>query len=407
MGKCKSFFHGIAYAGCCMVFLFAVCLFEQLIPDKIYVKAGEEISYSFQVPVTVVMKEDSIETAHNQKTDHIRQSYTVTCRLFGIFPVKDVEVMLVDGDAVYAGGNSIGIYVKTKGVLVIGTGEVTLADGTKESPAENIVKPGDYIMSVNGKEVMEKETLQQLIGEDTGMRKVLGIQRNGEYIEVSVAPKIGADGKQMLGIWVRDDLAGIGTLTYYHEDGSFGALGHAVSDGDVGETIQMGKGSIYKANIIGVKKGEKGAPGELSGMIDYHKENYLGTMDKNTEIGIYGKLNGNISDGAMGTYYNICYKQDIEKGAAYILSGLTGEIKQYEIEIESVDYSGKEANKGILFKVTDEELLNLTGGIVQGMSGSPIIQNGKIIGAVTHVFVSEPSMGYGIFIETMLDEDGA
>ena len=202
---------------------------------------------------------------------------------------------------------------------------------------------------------------------------------------------------------MRDDLAGIGTLTYYKEDGTYGALGHAVSDGDVGERIQMSEGYVYNAQIIGVKKGQKGNPGELSGMIRYQSADCLGTIEENTDIGIYGKLDGNIAALPRGDYYNICYKQDIKQGPATIICGFTGEKKEYAIEIESLDYSGREANKGILFRVTDEQLLDMTGGIVQGMSGSPILQDGKIIGAVTLVFVSDSSMGYGIFIENMVE----
>ncbi len=403
MGKYKSFFLRTAYIGYCIVFLFALRTFEQSIPDKMYVKAGEEISYHFQVPVTVVMQDESVQAIQNK--NKAAQSYFITCKLFGIFPVKDVEVMLVEGEAVYAGGNPIGIYVETEGVLVIGTGEVELADGTKSSPAENIIKSGDYIVSVDGERITEKEQLQQLVNADGGKKEVIGLKRDGTYIEVGVNPVRNGDGKYLLGIWVRDDLAGIGTLTYYDENGNYGALGHAVSDGDVGQKLEVEKGWIYTASIIGVKRGEKGNPGELSGMIDYQQKNCLGTIEKNTEIGIYGALDGNVSAMPMGSYYNICYKQDIHRGTAYIISGLTGEQKQYEIEIETLDYSGKEKNKGILFSVKDEELLNLTGGIVQGMSGSPIIQDGKIIGAVTHVFVNDPTKGYGIFIETMLDQN--
>lgn len=403
MGNYKRLFRWIAYAGYCIVFLFAIDTFEKSIPDQIFVKAGEEIQYEFQMPVTFEVTENSLEAAQNQTVGKVRQSYYVTCRLFGLFPVKDIKVILVDGDAVYVGGTPIGIYVKTNGVLVIGTGEVALSDKTVAKPSENIIKAGDYILSVNGKAVNEKEELQQSIRENGAKKNVLGINRNGEYIEVGIEPACSKNGVYMLGIWVRDDLAGIGTLTYYDENGNFGALGHAVSDGDVGEMIQMREGYVYNAQIIGVKKGKKGNPGELSGLIDYQRANCLGTIKTNTDIGIYGTLDGNIKTLALGDCYNICYKQDIKTGPATIISGFTGEKKEYAIEIETLDYSGREANKGILFKVTDEKLLNLTGGIVQGMSGSPIIQDGKLIGAVTHVFVSDSSMGYGIFIENMVE----
>lgn len=403
MDRYKSFFRGIAYAGYCIVFLFAVYTFEKSIPDQIYVKAGEAIDYQFQVPVTMEIQEDSSPVAKSTNNANVRQSYIVTCRLFGIFPVKDIEVVLVDGDAVYAGGMPIGIYVKTSGVLVIGTSEVERSDGSEAAPAENILKAGDYVLSVNGEKVAEKEDLQRLVQQNGAEKEILKINRKGEEFEVGVTPVQNKNGTYMLGAWVRDDLAGIGTLTYYKEDGTYGALGHAVSDGDVGERIQMSEGYVYNAQIIGVKKGQKGNPGELSGMIRYQSADCLGTIEENTDIGIYGKLDGNIAALPRGDYYNICYKQDIKQGPATIICGFTGEKKEYAIEIESLDYSGREANKGILFRVTDEQLLDMTGGIVQGMSGSPILQDGKIIGAVTHVFVSDSSMGYGIFIENMVE----
>ena len=393
-------------AGYFMVLLFAAWTFDAAIPDRMYVQEGNAVSYDFGVPVTVVFKEDASFVSQDTTASVIAEkpSYIVTCKLFGIFPVKDVEVMLVEGDEVFAGGMQIGIYTKMEGVLVIGIGVVPLESGNSISPAESLVKPGDYIISINGEKVQEKEQLAELIDAYGTKKETLGILRNDEYIEVAATPvKSSTEDKYMLGIWVRDDLAGIGTLTYYDQNGAFGALGHPISDGDTGEIVKMQEGRIYATNIIGIRKGESGNPGELSGVIDYSKEYRLGTIEKNTGIGIYGVLDGNLDALPLGISYEIAYKQDIHPGKASIISGLTGEMESYEIEIKSLDYSGREENKGILFQVTDEELLKLTGGIVQGMSGSPIIQDGKIVGAVTHVFVSDSSMGYGIFIENMLE----
>jgi stage IV sporulation protein B len=166
--------------------------------------------------------------------------------------------------------------------------------------------------------------------------------------------------------------------------------------------IEMSKGWIYVAEIIGIRKGEKGNPGELSGIINYGSEYQLGELNENTAIGIHGVLNRNLQKIKDSTCFEVAYKQDVVPGSAYIISSVSGECKKYEITIEKLDYSDREENKGILFKVTDTELLELTGGIVQGMSGSPIIQNNKIVGAVTHVFISDSTRGYGIFIEKML-----
>lgn len=402
----KKYYRMIRQITCLGFFLvaaFSIRSFRDAIPNQIYVSKDTEISYEFQVPVSVVLKEDGAEVFENlARTDSEEKSYTVTCRLFGLFPVKDVEVMLVDADSIYTSGMPIGIYAKTDGVLIIGTGAVTDEAGRESKPSENRVKSGDYIVSVNGEPVSKKEELVDKINRYGEKREILGIQREGEYIEVSLMPVRSESGDYMLGIWVRDDLAGVGTLTYYRENGEFGALGHAISDGDTGTLMEMSEGWIYMTDIIGIRKGEKGTPGELSGVIDYNERNCLGLITENTPLGIHGVLNSGQAAFSAGNSHEVAYKQDIHLGTAYIESSLTGTDQLYEIQIESLDYSGSEQNKGILFRVTDKELLNMTGGIVQGMSGSPIIQDGNVIGAVTHVFVSDASMGYGIFIEKML-----
>lgn len=395
----------MTWIGYFLVVVFAVKTFYQAIPDEMYIEQGNEVSYDFHVPVSVALAKESEETSYNLTEQQMlsgRPSYTVTCKLFGIFPVKDVEVTLVDKQNVHASGEPIGIYMRTEGVLVLGTANVCDEGGNECRPAQNLVRGGDYIVSVNGESVYEKEELMEKIDAYGSDREIIGIERNGEYIEVSMTPVKSQEGRYLLGIWVRDDIAGVGTLTYYKEDGSFGALGHAVSDGDTGTQMSLSEGYIYQADIVGIKKGGSGSPGELSGVIDYGREHCLGRITQNTSLGILGKLETGANGLEEGAVYPVCYKQDIRPGTAYIISSVSGESRQYEIQIQSLDYSGNEENKGIMFKVTDPALLSLTGGIVQGMSGSPIIQDGKIIGAVTHVFVSDASMGYGIFIEKML-----
>ena len=402
-----KFFRVLANIGFCAVLFFAVKTFHEALPDHIYVKVGDEVSYNFQVPVTVEMQKTYQEAIVNKSEriskENAEPSYYVTCKLFGILPVKEIAVTLVEGEAVFAGGSQVGIYAKTKGVLVIGMGEVTDANGENRSPAKNLIKKGDYIVSVNGVVVDKKEELAQAVQENGSSTEVIGIYRDDEFIEVAVEPVCSAEDKYMLGIWVRDDMAGIGTLTYYQEDLCFGALGHPVNDGDTGEMLLMQEGSLYQTDIVGIRRGESGEPGELSGVIYYSNDNYLGTVEENTEIGIYGKLDGNLANLNSGTYCEIGYKQELVIGAATILSAVSGEVKEYDIVIENINYSGDEVNKGILVQVVDEELIELTGGIVQGMSGSPILQNGKIVGAVTHVLVNDPTRGYGIFIENMLE----
>ena len=402
-----TFFKWLTNITFCGLVLFSVKTFWEALPDHIYVKVGEAISYDFLVPVTVERKEDDMEAIFVEgrvKTQgNIEPSFYVTCKLFGIVPVKDIAVTLVEGEAVFAGGMPVGIYAKTKGVLVIGMGEVTDWAGVKRTPAKNMLKAGDYIVSVNGTAVEEKEDLIRLVHENGKETSVIGLFRGEKFIEVAMDAVLSEQNRYMLGVWVRDDMAGIGTLTYYRSDQSFGALGHPINDGDTGEMLFMEKGKLYETDIIGIKRGESGNPGELSGVISYSRDSYLGEIDTNSEIGIYGTLDGNLKNLEVGTYCEIGYKQEIELGPAIILSSVSGELKEYDIIIENVSFSGNESNKGILLHVTDKELLELTGGIVQGMSGSPILQNGKLIGAVTHVLVNDPTRGYGIFIENMLD----
>ena len=229
---------------------------------------------------------------------------------------------------------------------------------------------------------------------------ILGILREEEYIQIKVDPVQTEENEYKLGIWVRDDLAGVGTLTFYDDQGSYGALGHPVSDMDTGIKVNLSEGTLYEAEIAGITKGEKGNPGEISGVITYLEQYKLGSVDENTNVGIYGKLERMPENQQQNTYYPIALKQKIEKGEAKIVSTVSGKRKEYSINIIELDYNSE--NKGILFQVTDPELLNLTGGVIQGMSGSPILQNGKVIGAVTHVFVQDSTKGYGIFIENML-----
>ena len=396
-------------------FLYLVCFSANLlydsIPDEIYVVEGEQEDVRFLVPVTVHKQEESVPVLKNIAADRqkpgaasnsTKSGYRLSCRFLNLIPVKEVAVQVVDKSYVMPSGMPIGIYTKTKGVLIIGTGKVTAADGLNYEPADQIVKGGDYITSVNGREIAGKEDLIKCINASGGEPVVLGIWRDGKQIEVRIEPAALEDGSYKLGVWVRDDMAGVGTLTYLTSSLEYGALGHPVSDADTGSMIRLSEGNVYQTNIVGIVKGKDGAPGELTGVINYKQENRLGTIDKNTKTGIYGKLDA-VPEEMEEACVEVCMKQDIKRGEAYILSSLDGVLRQFRIEIDDVDFHNKEENKGILFHVTDELLLSETGGIVQGMSGSPILQDGKIIGAVTHVFVSDATKGYGVFIEKMLE----
>lgn len=384
---------------------FAYTTLMNSIPDHIYIKEGEEIHSHFSVPVEFEKVEDEQEVFAQKKNAATKENYTVVCKLFGVIPIKHMEVSVIQPQSVFVSGRVIGIYGHTSGVLVLDTTTIEDKNGIKCAPAENRIMPGDYILAVNDMEINEKEDLIRMINACQNEDMVVTVSRKGEYVKVLVSAVEVKDGNYMLGIWVKDDMAGIGTMTYYSENGSFGALGHGIGDGETGELLSMSDGSIYYTKVLDVTKGKKGEPGELEGLIYYGKQNQLGRLIGNDSLGIYGILDEEdyLEFSQTDALLEIGYKQDFQTGKAYILSDVDGEVKPYEIEITEIDYQAKDSNKGIHFTVTDEELLEKTGGIVQGMSGSPIIQNEKIIGAVTHVLVNDPARGYGIFIENMIE----
>ncbi|MEI3320769.1 MAG: SpoIVB peptidase [Eubacterium sp.] len=298
-------------------------------------------------------------------------------------------------------GTSCRIIFENPGVMIIGTGDIDTGTGDKISPAKNKVNEGEYIVKFNDISVSNKAQLSYLINEN-GNKEVLLTVRNGTGIRaVKIKPERNSDGEYMLGIWVRDGSQGIGTITYVTDDGKYRALGHGISDIDTGKLLSSHNGTIYNANIWGVKKGEKGKPGGLCGTILYNENNVLGNIEDNRFCGLSGTINSDIVSKYNLKKMEVAFHDEIEKGDAKIQFITNGNVEYYDIEIEEINVNNKEKN--MVIKVTDQELLKKTNGIVQGMSGSPIIQNGHIIGAVTHVFVNDPTKGYGIFIENMLD----
>lgn len=371
------------------------------IPDSISVERGNDISIGGYLPVTKTVKSE--DGAVESFSPNVCGTYQLECKLFGLIPVKDVTVNIVDSSQVIPCGMPIGIYIETAGVLVIDTGEVEDTNGNTQCPSRHILKKGDYIEKVNQEEVENKEELIAAINQCNGEAVILSVIRDGEEMECEIRPVSSGDGKFKIGAWVRDDLAGIGTMTYVDGDGNYGALGHGISDTDTESVVDIKQGTAYLTEILSIVKGKKGTPGELVGQIQYDSSHKIGTILQNTTEGIFGNLEVLPDDLQDIPAMSIGYKQEIENGPAQIIVELDGEKKYYDIEIESVDMNAQAANKSICLRVTDGELLEKTGGIVQGLSGSPIIQNGKLIGAVTHVFVNDPAKGYGIFIENMLE----
>ena len=327
--------------------------------------------------------------------------YPVDVKLFGLISMKTMNVHVLQKMKLAPYGAPIGIYVSTKGLLVLDTGVVEGRDSMSYEPAKNIFQPGDYILEWNGKKVENIAAMNQMVEGSKGKRAQVLLRRGNENIRVRITPVMSKKGTYKIGVWVREDTQGIGTITYITEEGSFGALGHGITDSDTGTMIRLSEGEIYTAKILNVIKGRKGIPGELEGIISMTKQQKMGEIKENTSLGIYGTVNDNVSRRLANQFVDIAMKQKIKKGKAILRTRMDGACKDYEIQITDIDMTSKD-NKGMVIKVTDKELLKKTGGIVQGMSGSPILQNGKIIGAVTHVFVNDSTKGYGIFIENML-----
>ncbi len=316
------------------------------------------------------------------------------------------EQMRVSGDTteyVIPGGMAIGIYMETDGVLVLSTDSIEGIDGNKYEPAKNIVKSGDYIVGFNGERIEDKKDLIRQVAQLESPEVVLSLRREDEYIDVKMQSVEIENNCFKLGVWVKDSIQGLGTVTYFTLNGEFGALGHGIHESETNELLDIAKGSVYSTNIVGIQKGQKGEPGGLEGVIIYRGSNKLGTIEGNTEDGIYGSIKDVETICENIDPIEICKKEDIKIGTASILCSVNGKVEEYEIKIKNIDSYAKDANKGIIIEITDEKLLELTGGIVQGMSGSPILQDGKIVGAVTHVLVNDPTKGYGIFIEEMME----
>lgn len=302
-------------------------------------------------------------------------------------------------------GEPIGIYVKTDGVMVIDTGEVIGTDGKRYSPCNGFIQQGDYILSINNIEIEDKNDLIDMVNKSCGNEIQLKIRRDGKTLFQSVIPVKGKDNCYFLGLWVKDDISGIGTLTFIDEYG-FSALGHSINDYDTGEIFEISDGAIYFAKLINIVKANGSVPGRLEGMIDYSSDNIVGRIEANSNFGINGYLTQTGKERLQqGEWLPVAKKEEIHLGRAYIVSSISGKKEYYEINITDIDLSTQNESKGIEIKVTDSKLLTMTSGIVQGMSGSPIIQDGKIIGAVTHVLVNDPTRGYAIFIENMLEHD--
>ncbi|OEF98456.1 SpoIVB peptidase [Desulfuribacillus alkaliarsenatis] len=328
----------------------------------------------------------------------------ITFKLFGLLPIKRVQVQVLPETKLYPGGHSIGVKLKSEGVMVVGFYLVDVED-KKVSPGEQAnLRVGDYILSINGQKVSDVSSITNFVD---GNRKLeMEVKRNDRIFTTTVEPQLDSKtNNHRLGLYIRDSAAGVGTLTFYDpKTNMYGALGHVITDMDTGQPIEVGSGEIFSSRVTSIDKGQKGKPGEKKCTIGSDSDR-LGNILANNSLGIYGKLTDIPNDYFGDAPLPIALAHDVKTGPAHIYTVVKGEkVERFDIEIVNVIPQRFSSTKGMVIRVTDERLLAITGGIIQGMSGSPIIQDGKIVGAVTHVFVNDPTMGYGCYIEWMLKE---
>ena len=381
--------------------------YEQKIPNIIRIQAGTSQRIDLKVPASGVLNVDSDKViALNQPVTIVAGESPDTCqmelRLFGVLPLKSIDIEVIENTRLIPVGQPIGIYMKTQGVLVIDTGTFEGPQGQEQSPSVYKLQAGDYVMAMDGVAVTGKRQIKEYVENGSGMDIVLQVSRNEKIIQVRISPMQDQNGVYKIGTWLRDSAQGIGTMTFLDEELHFGALGHGINDTDTGELLQLGSGLLYHTEIVAIRKGERGTPGELTGIIEYQPEQVSGVIMSNTEEGIYGVASQAFADSITTQALPVGLKQDVKEGDAQILCNIDGQTKYYDVRITRLMPNAENLNRQIALTVTDEELLQLTGGIVQGMSGAPIIQDGRIIGAVTHVLVNDSTSGYGIFIENML-----
>ncbi|MBE6712753.1 MAG: SpoIVB peptidase [Ruminococcaceae bacterium] len=318
---------------------------------------------------------------------------------FGVIPVKEVSLNYYEKTELLCGGDLFGLRMETRGLLVTGIDSIKTGDKSVSPGKDAGLKKGDVILKADGMELKSAATFSKIIAKSEGKSIRLTVERGEEALELTLTPALSADAAgYRAGLWVRDGAAGIGTVTFIDpKTGAFGGLGHPVCDSETGIPFPFGSGSVCHAQVESITKGGEGSPGELKGSLE---QSNVGVLTSNSPQGVYGILDEKTPKG--GKSIPIGLKNQVKPGKASILCTLDGSgKKEYEIEIEEIIGKDRDS-KNFVLRITDPALLKMTGGIVQGMSGSPIIQNGKLIGAVTHVLVGDPTRGYGIFIENML-----
>ncbi|MBD8070390.1 SpoIVB peptidase [Bacillus sp. PS06] len=387
------------------------------IPKQLTLFEGQEYLFETSLPVSAsVVQGNEVEAFSSTKSSN---TLSVNAKESGEgymmlemagLPIKKVDVNVLSDFKVIPGGQSIGVKLNTLGVLVVGHHQIDTEDG-KQSPGEIAgVEVGDIIKEINGKKIEKMSDVTPFVQESgkTGKPLNLVLARENEEIKTKLIPmKDKNDHAYRIGLYIRDSAAGIGTMTFFHPDSKkYGALGHVISDMDTKKPIVVQDGQIVRSTVTSIHKGSNGEPGEKLARFSADKE-IIGNITRNSPFGIFGELSKQVDNGIMDKPIPITLSHQVKEGPAKILTVVENDkVEEFDVEVVSSVPQKFPATKGMVVKITDERLLNKTGGIVQGMSGSPIIQDGKLIGAVTHVFVNDPTSGYGVHIEWMLNEAG-
>ncbi len=403
-----------------VILLIAVIAVPLLTPMNKYLSIPNEmVTISKETPVEIPTLGENVTV--NTTSDHIQAidssafraseagSTELVYEVNG-FPIKKVNLSVLDDLKVVPGGQSIGVQLQTRGVLVVGHHLVNKNDKTVSPGEEAEIQVGDVIVNINGNPIKEMKEIKDYVlkaGENNESLEIT-LKRGKETIETTLKPVLDdKEDEYKIGLYIRDSAAGIGTMTFYEpESKKYGALGHVISDMDTKKPVEINNGTIVRSSVTSIEKGNNGIPGEKQAKFSV-EENKIGNITKNSPFGIFGKLNKTIKNGKYDEPMPVALSHEVKEGPAKILTVVEGEeVEEYDVEIISSVPQKYPATKGMVIQITDEELLEKTGGIVQGMSGSPIIQDGKIIGAVTHVFVNDPTSGYGVHIEWMLQDAG-
>jgi len=391
LNRCLKITSAVCFVLCSVILMFLLVGYVR-IPDEMTITQYDEIN----VGKTYVCQALSSNT---RSLNSLQTEYSTSIKLFNIFPIKSSRVKVTERKYVVPGGNVFGIRLYTKGVMIVRIDEVTTSSGNRCPGTEAGLKTGDMILSVDGVSVTRNKELASLFASSNGKTLKLLIERDGKQKSVNFTPVKNEKSAFTGGLWVRDSTAGIGTVTWCdRENGIFAGLGHAVCDVDTGEVMPLSGGDAVEAIIKGCYKGKSGSAGELCGVFS---SGSIGNLYINGDTGVYGVMNNvNTTSEVLPT----ALRQEVKTGAAQIICTVDDSgPKKYNAEIKRIINTSDNTQRNMIIKITDEALIEKTGGIVQGMSGSPIIQNGMLVGAVTHVFIDDPTEGYGIFAQNMLE----